>query len=101
MSATLPPVESLSEEQRDELLGRLVLDAFVRRGFGSIPVRMTDKSVALVVPRIDPAVVSSVPDLPPEFRVEINRRAATPEAALDWPEFRARLERDLRASAAD
>ena len=101
MSVAVPSIDQMSTSQRDEMLGQLVLDAFARRGFGTIPVRLTQSSVALVVPRIDPAVVSSVPDLPADYVAEIRRRAATPKAALEWTDFRALLARDLQESVGD
>lgn len=101
MSVTIPPIEDMSEAQRDEMLGRLVLDAFVRRGFGTIPVQLTDQTVALVVPRIEPATVSSIPDLPPEYVAEIKRRIATPEHIISAAELRERVLRDLQESAGE
>jgi len=65
MSIAIPTVDQMSESERDEMLGRLVLDAFVRRGFGTIPVRYTGGSVAMVVPRIEPAAITTIPDFPP------------------------------------
>ena len=100
MSVAVPPIDQMSVSQRDEMLGQLVLDAFSRNGFSAIPVRFAESSVALMVPRIDPAVISSVPNLPPDYVDEIKRRAATPEAGLEWNDFRARLAQDLRKSAA-
>jgi|SRR5262245_4345422 len=94
----VPSIDQMSESQRDEMLGKLVVDAFVRHGFGTIPVRLTDISVALLVPKFDPAVVSSIPDMPPEYVEEIKRRAATPEQAMPWSEFRELVVRDLRES---
>jgi hypothetical protein len=98
MSVAIPPIEQMSEAERDEMLGRLVMDAFVRRGFGTIPIRLPDKSTALVVPRIEPAVVSSVPDLSAEEIEELKRRAATPERIIPAAEFRERVLRDLLSS---
>jgi hypothetical protein len=89
----------MSESERDEMLGRLVLDAFVRHGFGTIPVHLTDKLGALVVPRIEPAPVSSIPDLPPEYVEELKRRIATPEQVISAAVFRERVLRDLHESA--
>jgi hypothetical protein len=100
MSVAIPPIDQMSESERDEMLGRLVVDAFARHGFGVISVRVAETRVGFVVPKIDPAVASTVPDLPPEYVAEIKRRAATPEAGLTWPDFRERLARDLRESAA-
>lgn len=99
MSAAIPPIEEMTEAQRDEMLGRLVMDAFRRRGVGTIPVRLADTSVALVVPRFEPAAVTTIPDFPPEFLEEIERRAATPEDVLDWEEFRELLAQDLQRLA--
>lgn len=82
MSVAIPTIDQMSVPERDEMLGRLVLDAFSRRGFGAIPVRYTGASVAMVVPRIEPAAITTIPDLPAEFVEEIRRRAATPEEAL-------------------
>jgi len=98
MSA-IPDVGQLTESQRDEMLGRLVLDAFERRGFGTIPVNVTGKQVAFVVPRIAPAPVTTIPDMPPEYIEEIRRRAATPEKAVFISEFRELVARDLQAMA--
>jgi hypothetical protein len=97
MSIAIPEVKEMTESQREEMLGRLVLDAFARRGFGTIPVKVTGKSVAFLVPRIEPAAVTTIPDMPPEYIEEIKRRAATPEKAISLSEFRERLFRDLQA----
>jgi hypothetical protein len=101
MSVAIPPIEQMSEAERDDLLGRLVLDAFVRHGFETIPVHLTDKLGALVVPRIEPAPVSSIPDLSPEDIEELKRRAATPERVISAAEFRERVLRDLLSSEGD
>ena len=101
MSVAIPPIEQMTEAQRDEMLGRLVLDAFSRRGFGTIPVRLPDESVALVVPRIEPAVVSSIPEMSPEEIEELKRRAATPERVISAAEMRKRVLRDLLSSEGD
>jgi hypothetical protein len=101
VSVAIPPIEQMSEAERDEMLGRLVLDAFIRHGFGTIPVHLTDKLGALVVPRIEPAVVSSIPDLSPEEIEELKRRVATPERVISAAEFRERVLRDLLSSDGD
>lgn|SRR5262245_35049401 len=97
MAVTIPPIDQMSHSDRDEMLGRLVVNAFARHAFGAIPVRVADTTVAFIVPKIDAAVASTIPDLLPEYVAEIKRRAATPEAGLSSPDFRERLAQDLRA----
>jgi hypothetical protein len=91
----------MSESERDELLGRLVLDAFARHGSGTIPVRTTSTSVALVIPRIESAAATSIPDLPGGFVDEIRRRTGTSDQIISAAEFRERVVRNLRESADD
>ena len=101
MSVAIPSIEEMTEAQRDEMLGKLVLDAFVRRGFGTIPVQLTDQALALVVPRIEPAAVSSIPDLSDEDIEELKRRVATPDRVISAAEMRERVLRDLLSSEGD
>jgi hypothetical protein len=57
--------------------------------------------MSVALSQINPAAISSVPDLPADYLEEIKRRAATPEECLEWSDFRARLAQDLQELAGD
>ena len=92
----LSTIGTLSETEKEVLAAKLLDDVATARGNGpTLPLRNeSGRIVGYFVPKLRPASKSTIPDFPPEYLVELRRRAATPEDSVTWEEFRSQMNLD-------